>query len=360
MVKTDALNNIENYYNHSPLSFLKAVPIDLVHFDKRGEYMCQFGCKNYGRKFSCPPESLGFKQELIKRDYKWAILFATTYKVLSNHNNYQMRALNRHKESEIQRICKQIGDILNTCGIDHQLLSGGSCHRCRECSYQRNEACKKPYLKQVSMEAVGIDCQVTMHRAGFDFQMPNNGSINRCGCILTNDESLSNIYLNNVESSQKYSHPSRESTTAMCIRLMSEYPELFEILQLVNLKDLKTKATICNYCENQGNNYACPPYSNPINIDLWDAAVLWKWRQNDKKKTRYNIALKTVHSAFFSLGHYFALSLRDCFCDECIPCNYQCIDKPLCNFRKLLAPSMQSQGINPEQFGEGKFGLELL
>ena len=70
--------------------------------------------------------------------------------------------------------------------------------------------------------------------------------------------------------------------------------------------------------------------------------------------------MKKIHSTTFSMGFYFAMSLRDCYCDECSQCTFSLSEKTVCNYRKLLSPSMQSQGIDPLNFGKGKYGIELL
>jgi predicted metal-binding protein len=354
------IQSLRNYFDTSPLAFMRTVPAEMLEFDQRAKYMCKFGCKNYNRRYSCPPESLTVLDRLQKHKYRWAILLATTYKIDSGYSRYMIKALNQRKEYEIQRICNQIGNILDSNDIGHLLLSGGPCRQCKQCSLTRNEVCRKPEFSQVSMEAVCIDCQKTMHNAGFDFQMPNNGSINRCGCILTNKDELSSIYLNNIESHQKLIHPSKEQTLEMCSRLLFEYPQLYDSVQLISLAEICKEGPPCESCQRYGTSFSCPPYSEKMEIDLWNFGIVWRWQKNDRKKYSYNVALRTIHRAFFSLGYYFALSLRDCYCEECKPCNYLRSEKPICNSRQLLSPSMQSQGINLCQFGEGKFGLELI
>ena len=356
----DVIQSLKTYFHQSPLAFIRTVPAETLSFDQRAQYMCKFGCKNYGRKYSCPPESLKVLDKIHKHKYQWAILYATTYKLGNGYSRYMVRALNHQKESEIQRICNQIGDILDSNSISHLLLSGGSCRKCKECSLAYNEVCKKPDLRQVSMEAVSIDCQKTMHSAGFDFQMPNNGSINRCGCILTDDDKLSTIHFNSIESLQKLAYPTKEDASAMCSRILAEYPQMYDSVQLIPLAEICKGDSPCETCEHYGTNFSCPPYSQKMDINLWDFGILWKWRENNREKYRYNLALKTIHRAFFSLGYYFAFSLRDCSCEECQSCSYLHSDKSVCNSRQLLSPSMQSQGISPSQFGEGKLGLELI
>jgi predicted metal-binding protein len=353
-------DRVRDYLKESPLAFFKVVPLEELRFDERAKYMCKFGCKNYGRKYSCPPESLKLLQQLMKRRYRWAILFATTYKVPDPSRRYQVRALNLQKELEIQRISRELAAILSDHNVDHHMLSGGPCRRCKDCALKYKNACKKPTFKQVSMEAVGIDCQITMHCAGFDFEMPTNGSINRCGCILTDIGEFSEIHLNSIRSLQQYRPATYKLAREMCERLNREYSHLFESVELIPVSDVTKGVPTCNSCRNWGKNFACPPYSEQIDIGLWDFAAVWKWEQNNRKKDRYNIALKTIHAAFFSLGYYFALSIRDCYCDECDTCARLNVENQFCSYRKLLSPSLQSQHIDPRQFGEGRFGLELL
>jgi len=199
-----------------------------------------------------------------------------------------------------------------------------------------------------------------MHNAGFDFEMPNINSINRCGCILTNDDDLEAFHLQKKDSLQHYNPPTRQNALEMCKRLLEEYPRLFADIQLIDIETLKTKEMICETCQRKGKNFACPPFSNRIDFNRWSFAVLWKWNPNETKKNRYNLALKIVHAAFFSMGFYFALSLRNCYCNECSPCTFSITDKSICNFRKMLAPSLQSQRIDTLPFGKGNFGIEFL
>jgi len=352
---------LKNFFYESPLAFMKTVLFDSIVFDERARYMCKFGCKNYNRKYSCPPASLSIYKKIKNKNYKWATLFATTYQLPKNASFFRTKAFNNQKEMEIQRIVNQLDGIMERSKVDHLSLSGGSCQKCRKCSLVSNEACKKPQFKYASMEAVQVDCQKTMHNAEFDFQMPNIGSVNRCGCILTNEDGLSEVEFRKSESLQRFHIPSREETVDMCSRLVEEYPKLFQEVRLIPISDLRIEESLCDEeCEKYEKNFSCPSFSEKIQLDLWKNAIIWKWNRSKYKKYRYNIASKTIHSAFFSLGHYFALALRDCYCDECSPCTFSLNNRSICSYRKILAPSMQSQGINLDTFGSGKFGIELI
>lgn len=355
------LEQLEDYFHKSPLAFMKTASINSIVFDKRAEYMCKYGCKNYNRKHSCPPSSLFISKKFRNPNYKWAILFATTYKIPKDYSRYKIRMYNYQKELEIQRISNQFNNLLRINGMKGIVLSGGACKKCKDCSLKYGRGCKKPLLKQTSMEAVGIDCQKTMHNAGFDFQMPNIGSINKCGCVFTNERDLSKMDFKKKESFQSFKSPFKKETTRMCSKLLIKHPELFKSIDIISTSALNIGKIICNEkCKNYGKNFACPPYSDKIRIKLWKNVILWEWKENDYKKYQYNTALKEIHKSIFSMGYYFALSIRDCYCDNCKICTFSMGDKSVCSFRQILSPSMQSQGINPQSFGKGKFGLELI
>jgi predicted metal-binding protein len=357
----EVLSEIESFFNSSPLVFMRAIPFNKIVFDRRCEYMCKYGCKNYNRKFSCPPDSLQFMENVLKKQYNWTILTATSTLLPENTTRYKKIFLDRQKEFEIQKISNNFHDFFNKNDIDHILLSSGSCKKCQKCSKIYNEECKKPELKITSMEAVGIDCQKTLSDAGFDFEMPARNSINRCMAVLFNCNELSSIHWKKGVSHQKFKRISNQEIKNKCDFLQDEFPQLFESVELIPTSELKQGEVVCSSkCKNNSLNYSCPPYSSKFDFGLWDQCILWKWKENKLKKSSYNMALKKIHSSFFSMGLYFALSVRDCYCNECQTCEYALSKTPVCNFRKLMSPSMQSQGINPSQFGEGKYGLELV
>jgi len=353
--------NLTNFFDKSSLAFMKTIPFNALIFDLRSKYMCKFGCKNFQRKYSCPPASLSIYNKIKNNTYQWATLFSTTSEIPENTTYFKRRILNYRDELLMQKIVNKIDNIFQIHNSNHVTLSNGSCHKCKICSFIENQPCKKPEYKYASMEAVMIDCQKTMHKAGFDFQMPNNGSINRCGCILSNEKEISDLTLNKKESLQSLIIPSKKDAVNMCKKLLKEYPKFFQEVYILPINKIDKNDSICNLkCKRYNKNFSCPPYSKKIPLNLWNYAIIWKWRKNKFKKYRYNLALKKIHSAFFSLGFYFSLSLRDCYCDECDICTYSVDKKNFCNYRKMLAPSMQSQRIDPINFGNGKYGIELL
>ena len=354
------LKNIENYFKKSPLLFMKTVPIDDILFDKRAFYMCKFGCKNFNRKYSCPPHSIPVFKKIKRENFRWVILFATSYKLNKNYSKFKIRSLNIQKEYEIQKISQQLNNLTNFNGCKNLVFSGGSCKKCRPCSCINGTGCKKPSLKQISMEAVQIDCIKTLSNAEFDFQLTDSHTLNRCGCIFTNDKDLSKIYLKKKNSFQKFKQASIKEIEDIFSQLIMENSKLYDKVDIIPTEEISIGNSLCkNNCNFYGKNFSCPPYSNKIDLTLWKNAVIWKWKKNKFKKYRYNIALKKIHEILFSSGYYFTFSIRDCYCNECNMCSYSDLNNIFCQHRKILSPSMQSQGIDPSQFGIGKFGIEL-
>jgi len=195
-------DQIESFFNSSPLDFMRVIPFKDIIFDERCQYLCKFGCKNYERKYCCPPDSLKLLDKIKQKNYNWALLAATTTLLPEKISVFKKRFLNRSKELEIQKISTGLHILFAQNQYDHIILSGGACKKCKICSKIENQKCKKPTLKLTSMEAVGIDCQRTLSSAGFDFEMPARNSINRCTTVLFDIDDLSSINLRKKNSNQ--------------------------------------------------------------------------------------------------------------------------------------------------------------
>jgi Predicted metal-binding protein len=278
------LSELNFFFNSSALIFMKTIPFNELSFDNRCEFLCKYGCKNYNHKFCCPPDSHNFLNYIHKKQPNWVLLAATSVKVPQKTSEFQKRFLNIQKEMEIQRISYNLSSIFSEKQIDHIVLSGGSCKKCKICSKIKKQECNKPNLKLTSMEAVGLDCQKTLTDAGFDFEMPARNSINRCMAILFNDENLSSIFWIKENSNQTYKKVSKKEIQGMCSSLHKEFPEMFDSIQLISIPKIKQEGFKCtDKCEHYSKNFSCPPYSTKINFNLWNYCILWKWNENKFK-----------------------------------------------------------------------------
>jgi predicted metal-binding protein len=339
--------DLKELFKQYKISFLKTVePKDII-FDKRAFYMCKYGCENYNRNYSCPPFTINNIKELNSEKFNKVLLIATSYDIPKFSPKFLVWVFNTLREMNIQKIATKLNEIFFKYNFKYQVVSGGPCNKCFSCTAINGSSCKKPLLKQISMEASIIDCIRTMTNAGYEFEMPNIRSINRCTAVFIIDSNL-DLFLKSRESPQNFNQTKKSDLEIMCKNLLKE--QLFEEIKIMKVSDIQNDSEIKT--NNKQPNYSNPPYSDQIPLNLWDNALLWKLYEGNN----YNLALKTIHSAAFSLGYYFSLSIRDNTCDYCNTCKIPNV----CPSRTILAPSMASQGIDKAQFGPGRSGIELL
>jgi len=271
------------------------------------------------------------------------------------------KILSRISENYMRKILYEVENFFESWGYTTFGLAGGSCHLCRICGLKEGIECKKPEKMRMSLESVGIDVEKTFTQNGFDITMPNhNSSIRAAGILIKGN--LENFQFIFQKSPQKFIYPKN-------INLDQLYDKKkIEFLEIINIENIiRKRKRICNKeCPNYNNNYACPPFAKPINLNLWNKAIIWKWKNNPYKIHSYSKTLEFIHKNIFYQGYYFALPLRHCHCDYCDQCAYKekindktDLRKPCIRY-KVLAPSMESQNIDMSQFGEGIFGVELI
>jgi predicted metal-binding protein len=339
--------DLKELFNNNKISFLKTIgPKDII-FDKRAFYMCKYGCEDYNRKYSCPPYTLSNIKQLNSKKYNKVLLIAISFDIPKFSPRALVWLFNTMRESHIHKIATKLNEVFSKYNFEYQVLSGGPCNKCYSCTAMNNTPCKKPQLKLISMEANSIDCIKTMTNAGYEFEMPNKNSINRCAAVFFNDSNIE-MLLKRRESPQNFKQKKKSELDLMCKKLMKG--KLFKKIKIIKTSDIQNDSEI-NINE-KSSNYSNSPYSDKIPLNLWNKAILWKLNEGND----YNTALGVIHKAVFSLGYYFSLSIRDNTCDYCRTCKYPNV----CPTRIILAPSMASQGINKLQFGAGRWGIELL
>jgi predicted metal-binding protein len=116
--------------------------------------LCRAGCKNYARKWSCPPYSPTFGSAFS--GYKSALLIL----LHSNPNQYcdiaddwlRVKKTNSTQKSLVESILRGLErDLPGVC------LLNGSCGLCESCSCPANLPCADIVNRRFSMEAVGLN-----------------------------------------------------------------------------------------------------------------------------------------------------------------------------------------------------------
>jgi predicted metal-binding protein len=335
------------------VSFAKTVkPSDIV-FDKRTFYMCKYGCENFNKNYSCPPYTMSNQDNLRSKGFSKVLLLATSYDLPRFRPKPLLWMFNTFRERNIQKISTELNVIFSKHNSNYQVLSGGPCNKCSHCPINEGKPCKKPQQKLTSMESKRIDCIKTMTNAGYEFEMPNQHSINRCTAVFTNDSDLA-LSIQNRTSPQHFKQTNITTMKKLCNTISKN--NMFESVKIMKTEDIEINKGLIiknkKKTKNNNPNYSEPPFSDKIPLDLWKYALVWQL-SNGKN---YDQALKIIHLTAFSSGYYLSLSIRDNTCDHCRICKYPGI----CPARTILAPSMTSQGIDNGQFGSGRWGIELL
>ncbi len=115
--------------------------------------MCKEGCKNYGKKYSCPPLTPDFKILIGNKDGLYVVLFKTELNQVDSTEYNKIRIANVVMKSKIIKLMILLESKFNTI-----FLSTGSCNLCKPCQLKLNLPCKHPDKRRYCLESLGVDC----------------------------------------------------------------------------------------------------------------------------------------------------------------------------------------------------------
>ena len=177
-----------------------------VHYQNIEKYraLCKFGCKNYNRKWCCPPHAPSFSS-YIQPWHNLCVVFLHVEMIYfaDIKNPYlRVKAANSMLKSRADKFVRKLSE---TGG---RAISSGSCRLCKPCHYQKNEKCAHPDIMAYSYEAMGVNVDALVQDC---FGKPLLWYRNRvvpeytsvvCG-FLTNDavslEKLHDVYLSVID-----------------------------------------------------------------------------------------------------------------------------------------------------------------
>jgi predicted metal-binding protein len=133
---------------------------------------CQFGCKNYGTRLTCPPYSPTPEQtRQVLDEYRTACL--VRYDGFAGFDTYPPKDLSTAMDKLSLHVCDEAIRMER-----HAFLSGYykafsyGAHRCRRCATcalaEGGTKCKFPAEARPSLESAGIDVFATAANAGLD------------------------------------------------------------------------------------------------------------------------------------------------------------------------------------------------
>lgn len=115
--------------------------------------MCKDGCKNYAKKYSCPPFSPSFEKLADNYSGLLVVFFLCRLNQIKSTEYNKVRIANSVLKARIRSL---MWNLSKKFKLDY--LSTGSCNLCKPCKLELKQPCKYPDRKKYSLESVGIDC----------------------------------------------------------------------------------------------------------------------------------------------------------------------------------------------------------
>ena len=127
---------------------------------------CMFGCGEYGRTASCPPNLPSVPEcERFFREYSEAVIFHFEKKVAKPEDRYAWTRKVNAKLSKLER------EVFLSGYERAFLLFMDSCGICGECPAGSKEKCKEPRLARPSPEAMAVDVYATVRQVGYPIEV---------------------------------------------------------------------------------------------------------------------------------------------------------------------------------------------
>ena len=171
------LSLIENNYQDLKELFQKSGYADFKFIDPEKivvsqwvRMKCMYGCGEYGRNASCPPNVPAVSEcERFFREYSAAVIFHFEKKVDRPEDRHAWSSKVNAKLIKLER------EVFLAGYEKAFLLFMDSCCLCAECSAQR-EICKEPRFSRPSPEAMAVDVYTTVRQFGFPIEVCNDYS----------------------------------------------------------------------------------------------------------------------------------------------------------------------------------------
>ena len=140
----------------------KIIETDAVVFDPRSFLKCRFGCKRWGRFWTCPPH-LGITNEEFREAFG------------KYHRAIIIQAADPKKGQEVTLAVEKEAMLTHNCMHAFAMVL---CVCCEECAYP--EPCRFPQKARPSMDAYGIDIGKTVEPLGLKIKFDEKGEMQPC------------------------------------------------------------------------------------------------------------------------------------------------------------------------------------
>ena len=135
----------------------KLIDPQQVVFDPRSHFKCRFGCKRWGRHWTCPPHVT-----LTQEQFDEAFARYQAGLIIQSPGPKQAQEITLAMEKQAM--------------LEHKSLFALAlvmCVQCAECAYP--EPCLFPHLARPSMDCYGMDISATVESLGFKVAFDTKG-----------------------------------------------------------------------------------------------------------------------------------------------------------------------------------------
>jgi len=141
---------------------------------------CAYGCPDYGRGASCPPNTPSVTEcRDFFDEYSDIAIFHFPIEVSRPENRHDIVTETDRKLLGLEK------EVFLSGHVKTFLLFAGSCKLCKECTSSRKD-CKNPELSRPTSEALAVDVFSTARAAGFPIEVLKDYSetMNRYAFLL--------------------------------------------------------------------------------------------------------------------------------------------------------------------------------
>lgn len=161
---------------------LKAYLVDAedIPVENRIALKCAYGCRGYGKRLSCPPNVVSVEEfRKIIEEYNSVLL------LIDERDTSQMsdilEAWGEIRKDSFHKMLELEHEAFREGFTFAHLLRPGSCNECDICNLKE---CIKPELRRFAPEAVGINLQKAMEKAGLVLEFCKPEKIVCVGVLL--------------------------------------------------------------------------------------------------------------------------------------------------------------------------------
>jgi predicted metal-binding protein len=140
------------------------IPADQVVVADWVRLKCQYGCKAYGSRLTCPPHSPPPEvTRQVLRHYRQALLL----RMERGGGGWKAETRQRRQMSEVVAALER--ELFLAGHYRAWGMGAGSCRLCAECDL--SAPCRFPSQARPSMEACGIDVYATVRQIGWEIEV---------------------------------------------------------------------------------------------------------------------------------------------------------------------------------------------